>query len=172
MTEPDWEQKKRHYQKQEVVDKYNRVRFQGGFAGRTTRNKWRMILRAVHGLEGVQRVLDLPCGTGRFTQQVIEHGWKLINGDNVLTIVLAKANACRITHIYPDTQAAKQGLQAGDIVIEYNTEQISSWRALGQAIRKTKPADNVIVLVERNGQTLTFQVKGGTLGVEGADAAR
>jgi ubiquinone/menaquinone biosynthesis C-methylase UbiE len=81
MTEPDWEQKKRHYQKQEVVDKYNRVRFQGGFAGRTTRNKWRMILRAVHGLEGIQRVLDLPCGTGRFTQQVIEHGWKLINGD-------------------------------------------------------------------------------------------
>lgn len=80
-NEPDWEAKKRHYQRQEVVDKYNRVRFKGGFAGRTTRNKWNMILRAAKGLPGISRVLDLPCGTGRFTQQIVSHGWKLINGD-------------------------------------------------------------------------------------------
>jgi ubiquinone/menaquinone biosynthesis C-methylase UbiE len=79
--EPDWEAKKRHYQRQDVVDKYNRVRFKGGFHGRTTVNKWNMILRAVDGLDGISRVLDLPCGTGRFTQQILEHGWKLVNGD-------------------------------------------------------------------------------------------
>ena len=79
--EPDWEQKKRHYQSREVVEKYNRVRFKGGFEGRTTRNKWNMILRAVRGLEGIRRVLDLPCGTGRFTRQITARGWKLVNGD-------------------------------------------------------------------------------------------
>lgn len=79
--EPDWEAKKRHYQKQEVVDRYNRVRFEGGFEGRTTRNKWNMILRALHGVEGIGTVLDLPCGTGRFTRQILARGWKLINGD-------------------------------------------------------------------------------------------
>lgn len=79
--EPDWEAKKRHYQREDVVEKYNKVRFKGGFHGRTTVNKWKMIQRAVAGLEGISRVLDLPCGTGRFTQQILEHGWKLVNGD-------------------------------------------------------------------------------------------
>ncbi|MBE7492108.1 MAG: class I SAM-dependent methyltransferase [Planctomycetes bacterium] len=82
MNQPiDWEAKKRHYQREDVVEKYNQVRFKGGFAGRTTRNKWRMILRATTGLEGIRRVLDLPCGTGRFTRQILDHGWKLVNGD-------------------------------------------------------------------------------------------
>ncbi|MBK9975802.1 MAG: methyltransferase domain-containing protein [Planctomycetes bacterium] len=79
--EPDWEAKKRHYQRADVVEKYNKVRFKGGFHGRTTVKKWSMILRAVQGLQGISRVLDLPCGTGRFTQQIIEHGWKLVNAD-------------------------------------------------------------------------------------------
>ncbi|MCC6466352.1 MAG: class I SAM-dependent methyltransferase [Planctomycetes bacterium] len=79
--EPDWKAKKQHYQDEEVVQKYNQVRFKGGFAGSKTRRKWDMILRAVQGLPGIQRVMDVPCGTGRFTQQILAHGWKLVNGD-------------------------------------------------------------------------------------------
>lgn len=79
--EPNWQAKKQHYQDEQVVEQYNRRRFKGGFAGGKTSRKWNMILRATQGLEGIRRVMDVPCGTGRFTQQILQHGWKLVNGD-------------------------------------------------------------------------------------------
>ncbi|MBX3473767.1 MAG: carboxypeptidase regulatory-like domain-containing protein [Planctomycetes bacterium] len=94
------------------------------------------------------------------------------NGENPLGLQLLKANCSRITHVYPDTQAARLGVQVGDLVYEYNGEAISSWRALSAAIRKTRATDNVAMQVERNGQILTFNLKGGTVGIEGADGVR
>lgn len=93
-------------------------------------------------------------------------------GDNQFTVRLQKPNCCRLTHIYPDSQAAKLGLQVGDLVIEYNGESITSWGGLGQAIRRTKATDDVIMLVERGGSMLTFNLKGGTVGIEGTDGVR
>ena len=49
---------------------------------------------------------------------------------------------------------------------------ITSWRQLGQEIRKTKATDDVTVLVDRGGSMLTMNMKGGTVGIEGADAVR
>ena len=94
------------------------------------------------------------------------------NGENPISLRLQKANACRLTYIYPDSQASKLGMQVGDLVFEYNGEQITSWGGLGAAIRKTRATDDVTMTLERNGQTLTFNLKGGTVGVEGADGVR
>lgn len=94
------------------------------------------------------------------------------NGENPISLRLQKANACRLTYIYPDSQASKLGMQVGDLVYEYNGEQITSWGGLGAAIRKTRATDDVTLTLERNGQTLTFNLKGGTVGVEGADGVR
>ncbi|MCC6466351.1 MAG: carboxypeptidase regulatory-like domain-containing protein [Planctomycetes bacterium] len=96
----------------------------------------------------------------------------VVNGENRLAITLQKANCSRLTWVYPDTQASRVGLQAGDLVFEYNGEAIASWAALGQAIRNTKAEQDVTMQVERNGQILTFQLKGGRVGIEGADGAR
>lgn len=76
MTTPDYERKKQHYQREEVVDAYDARRFEN----RSTRRKWRMIERAVQGIE-IRTVLDIPCGTGRFTRQLLARGWQVINGD-------------------------------------------------------------------------------------------
>jgi len=78
---PDWDAKKSHYQSEDVVDKYDDRRFKGGLAGPKSERKWQMILKAVKGLDGIETVMDLPCGTGRFTSRILEHGWKLINAD-------------------------------------------------------------------------------------------
>lgn len=86
---PNWDKKQAHYQRDEVVDAYDDVRFKGGIAGPKSEAKWRMILKAARGLE-VSTVLDLPCGTGRFTQRILDHGWKLINAD-ISGQMLAKA---------------------------------------------------------------------------------
>lgn len=78
--EPDWDKKKAHYQNESVVQKYDDRRFKGGLAGKKSERKWRMILQAVGNVD-VSTVLDLPCGTGRFTERILNHGWKLINAD-------------------------------------------------------------------------------------------
>lgn len=87
---PDWDAKKSHYQSEDVVQRYDDRRFKGGVAGPKSERKWRMILKAVEGLEGIRIVMDLPCGTGRFTSRILEHGWKLINAD-ISHPMLAKA---------------------------------------------------------------------------------
>jgi protocatechuate 3,4-dioxygenase beta subunit len=93
-------------------------------------------------------------------------------GDNQLTVIVQEPNCCRLTHIYPDTQAAAAGLQVGDLVIEYNGEVITSWGGLGRAIRRTRNTDEVVMLVERGGSMLTVNLKGGTVGIEGTDGVR
>lgn len=97
---PDWDAKKSHYQSEDVVQKYDDRRFKGGLAGPKSERKWRMILKAVHGFPELgpnATVMDLPCGTGRFTSRVLEHGWKLINAD-ISHPMLARAR--EYTHGY------------------------------------------------------------------------
>ena len=94
------------------------------------------------------------------------------SGDNQITITLQKPNSCRLTHVYPDTQASKAGLQAGDLIIEHNGTAITSWGALSKAIAGTKQGDEVSLLVERGGSMLTVALKGGYVGIEGTDAVR
>jgi protocatechuate 3,4-dioxygenase beta subunit/LEA14-like dessication related protein len=93
-------------------------------------------------------------------------------GDNPLTVQLQKPNCSRITHVYPGTQAAKAGMKVGDLVIEYNGTETTSWRGLSKAIGATKQTDEVTVLVERGGSMLTFTLKGGYVGIEGVDGVR
>jgi protocatechuate 3,4-dioxygenase beta subunit len=96
----------------------------------------------------------------------------LIAGDNQLSVKLQKPNCCRVTHVYPDTQASKAGLQVGDLIIEYNSQTITSWGGFGQAVRATNRDADVAMMVERGGSMLTFNIKGGTVGIEGTDGVR
>ncbi|MCA8913697.1 MAG: carboxypeptidase regulatory-like domain-containing protein [Planctomycetes bacterium] len=93
-------------------------------------------------------------------------------GDNNFTLRLQAPNACRITYVYPDSQASKAGFEVGDIITEYNGTTVTSWRQLGQLIRKTKADQDVTVSIDHRGSMLTIDIKGGTVGIEGADAVR
>lgn len=86
----DWQQKKRHYQSDAVVDRYDNRRFKGGVAGPKSERKWRLVLKALGGAN-VETVVDVPCGTGRFTSRILDRGWKLINGDISLPMLNAAA---------------------------------------------------------------------------------
>jgi ubiquinone/menaquinone biosynthesis C-methylase UbiE len=77
----NWDAKKTHYQRDGVVDDYDERRFAGGVSGPESTRKWRMIMKAVRGLPDIHTVVDLPCGTGRFTTRILDHGWRLVNAD-------------------------------------------------------------------------------------------
>jgi len=96
----------------------------------------------------------------------------LTSGRNSHTIVLRTPNCARLTHVYPDTQAARIGLQAGDLVIEYNGNPVENYAAFTREIRRTNANEDVTMRVERNGVSMSFQLRGGRLGIEGTDGVR
>lgn len=77
----DYEYKKRFYQSEAVARDYDQHRFEGSWRQRRNRRKWRAILRALALAPEVGRVLDLPCGTGRFTGDLAREGYEVVAAD-------------------------------------------------------------------------------------------
>jgi ubiquinone/menaquinone biosynthesis C-methylase UbiE len=73
--------KRRFYQSREVAADYDFHRFSSPRRARRNLRKWRTILRALAETEGVRSVLDLPCGTGRFTGPLAERGFTVVGCD-------------------------------------------------------------------------------------------
>jgi hypothetical protein len=93
-------------------------------------------------------------------------------GDNQVTVKLQKPNCCRVTYVYPETQASRQGLQVGDLIIEYNGQAITGWGNFGKAVRGTQDATEVVMVIERGGAAVSLTFKGGQVGIEGTDGVR
>jgi hypothetical protein len=62
----------------------------------------------------------------------------------------------RVTGVREGSPAAKAGLQAGDVVVEFDGKPIADIYAYTYALRDKKPGDVVKVVVERDGRRLTM----------------
>jgi SAM-dependent methyltransferase len=81
LVEPPWDAKKQHYQQSPVAQAYDQRRFPQGHDDPATRRKWRAVLKLLAGCDDIRTVLDLPCGTGRFTGRLVQHGFRVIHAD-------------------------------------------------------------------------------------------
>jgi len=73
--------KKQFYRDVEVATHYDDERFAGGHKERRNRRKWAAIRKALAGADSVRSVLDLPCGTGRFTGHLVGEGYRVAGSD-------------------------------------------------------------------------------------------
>jgi len=73
--------KKAFYQSSEVASDYDFHRLGSSSRQRRHRSNWKVIRRALGLTQGVKTVLDLPCGTGRFSGLVGELGYKVLCSD-------------------------------------------------------------------------------------------
>jgi Carboxypeptidase regulatory-like domain/PDZ domain len=94
------------------------------------------------------------------------------DGQNDVSVTVRKPNCARITSVGPESQGAKIGLQPGDLIVEYNGEKVNSWEDVGRLRRKYTQADDVTITLDRNGQILTLNLKGGQIGIDGESAIR
>ncbi|MBE3583341.1 MAG: trypsin-like peptidase domain-containing protein [Limnochordaceae bacterium] len=63
-----------------------------------------------------------------------------------------------VGEVYPNSPAAKAGLQAGDVIIEVNRQKVTDQDSFGKAIADMKVGDRLAFLVMRNGQTRVITV--------------
>jgi ubiquinone/menaquinone biosynthesis C-methylase UbiE len=73
--------KKQFYQSSEVAQDYDEHRFRTPKRQRRNARKWRAIQKALALTGGVQTIVDLPCGTGRFTGHLARAGYEVIGSD-------------------------------------------------------------------------------------------
>jgi ubiquinone/menaquinone biosynthesis C-methylase UbiE len=76
-----YEYKKQFYQSAEVAADYDEHRFRTPKRLRRNARKWAAIQKALALTSGVKSVVDLPCGTGRFTGHLARAGYEVVGSD-------------------------------------------------------------------------------------------
>ena len=68
-----------------------------------------------------------------------------------------------VASVEPNSPAALSNIQAGDIIIEFNEQKISSFKDLPKVVAETPIGAKVVVKVWRNGEIIDIKVKVGEL---------
>jgi ubiquinone/menaquinone biosynthesis C-methylase UbiE len=76
-----YEYKKQFYQSSEVAADYDEHRFRTPKRQRRNARKWAAIQKALALANGVKTIVDLPCGTGRFTGHLARAGFEVVGSD-------------------------------------------------------------------------------------------
>ena len=76
--EDGYDYKRDFYRSAQVADDYDFHRFSSPERQKRNARKWAAIRKALAGTRGVRTILDLPCGTGRFTGALAREGYEII----------------------------------------------------------------------------------------------
>jgi len=90
--------KKQFYQSSEVAADYDEHRFRTPKRLRRNARKWNAIQKALAAADGIKTVIDLPCGTGRFTGHLARAGYAVIGSDISVEMMQQAATLASVRH--------------------------------------------------------------------------
>ena len=90
--------KKQFYQSSEVAADYDEHRFRTPKRMRRNARKWAAIEKALALTDGVKTIVDLPCGTGRFTGNLARAGYTVVGSDISVEMMQQAAKLESVKH--------------------------------------------------------------------------
>ena len=109
-----------------------------------------------------RRVLVQRSGTSYLGIGALE-----VTAERAKTLNLREDRGVEVAHVEEDSPAAKAGIKAGDVVLEYNGEKVDGVDQFIRLVRETPPGRQVKMAVWRNGMTenltLTVGARRGTV---------
>jgi SAM-dependent methyltransferase len=79
--EDGYDYKREFYRSAQVAEDYDFHRFSTPERQKRNARKWAAIRKALSAATGVRTILDLPCGTGRFTGALAREGYEIVGSD-------------------------------------------------------------------------------------------
>jgi ubiquinone/menaquinone biosynthesis C-methylase UbiE len=79
--EDGYDYKRDFYRNSQVAEDYDFHRFSSPERQKRNARKWAAIRKALRAATGVRSILDLPCGTGRFTGALAREGFEIVGSD-------------------------------------------------------------------------------------------
>ena len=79
--EDGYDYKREFYRSAQVAEDYDFHRFSSPERQKRNVRKWAAIRKALSATTGVRTILDLPCGTGRFTGALAREGYEIVGSD-------------------------------------------------------------------------------------------
>jgi putative serine protease PepD len=74
----------------------------------------------------------------------------------------ANPNGARVVEVVGDSPAARAGLQVGDIIKRVGADPVQDPEDVASAVSDHEPGDEIEIVVERNGRTITLEATLGT----------
>jgi SAM-dependent methyltransferase len=90
--EDGYEYKRDFYRSDSVAEDYDFHRFSSPERQKRNARKWAAIRKALALTTGVRTILDLPCGTGRFTGALARDGFEVVGSDISLEMLKKAAS--------------------------------------------------------------------------------
>jgi SAM-dependent methyltransferase len=115
--------KKQFYQSADVAADYDEHRFRTPKRQRRNARKWNAIQKALALTSGVKTIVDLPCGTGRFTGNLARAGYEVVGSDISLEMMQQAAKLPSVQHaniagyVRADAEALPFGTKSADCVM-------------------------------------------------------
>src|SRR3954471_10969566 len=115
--------KKQFYQSSEVAADYDEHRFRTPKRQRRNARKWGAIQKALEIAQGVRTIVDLPCGTGRFTGHLARAGYDVVGSDISAEMMQQAAKLPSVQHpnikgyVRADAEAMPFGTKSSDCVM-------------------------------------------------------
>jgi SAM-dependent methyltransferase len=90
--EDGYDYKREFYRSSQVAEDYDFHRFSSPERQKRNARKWAAIRKALADATGVKTILDLPCGTGRFTGALAREGFEIVGSDISLEMLQKAAS--------------------------------------------------------------------------------
>src|SRR3954465_12623282 len=116
--EDGYDYKRDFYRSAQVAEDYDFHRFSTPERQKRNTRKWAAIRRALAGTTGVRTILDLPCGTGRFTGALAREGYEIIGSDISLEML---QKAASVTASKPGEAGQQPGIRG---YLQANAEKL------------------------------------------------